>query len=230
MLHQLRKVNQHTNFLPMNAKASCRYMKMTTPELLLRCLREGRDEIDGARRRRGPGPPRRPADDRDRQPRWRRMSCDSTRSTCSSIGAGVAGLSVALGLAGARRVLVLSKGDGSTPWAQGGIAAAVEPADDPADHAHDTAVAGAGLCSDDRAALPGRGRAAAGRRADRRRRALRPRAPTAGCRLTLEGGHRRRRVVHAGGDATGAEVARTLRAAGAAAGVEIVDGGDRARG
>jgi quinolinate synthase len=45
MLHQLRKVNQHTNFLPMNAKASCRYMKMTTPELLLRCLREGRDEI-----------------------------------------------------------------------------------------------------------------------------------------------------------------------------------------
>jgi quinolinate synthase len=46
MLHQLRKVNQHTNFLPMNAKASCRFMKMTTPQLLLRCLREGRDEVD----------------------------------------------------------------------------------------------------------------------------------------------------------------------------------------
>jgi quinolinate synthase len=46
MLHQLRKVNDHTNFLPMNEKASCRFMKMTTPELLLRCLREGRDEID----------------------------------------------------------------------------------------------------------------------------------------------------------------------------------------
>jgi quinolinate synthase len=46
MLHQLRKVNQHTTFLPMNPKASCRFMKMTTPELLLRCLREGRDEID----------------------------------------------------------------------------------------------------------------------------------------------------------------------------------------
>jgi quinolinate synthase len=46
MLHQLRKVNQHTTFLPMNAKASCRYMKMNTPELLVRCLRERRDEVD----------------------------------------------------------------------------------------------------------------------------------------------------------------------------------------
>jgi quinolinate synthase len=45
MLHQLRRLNQHTRFLPMNPKASCRYMKMTTPELLLRCLREGRDEV-----------------------------------------------------------------------------------------------------------------------------------------------------------------------------------------
>jgi quinolinate synthase len=45
MLHQLRKVNSHTNFVPMNSKASCRFMKMTTPALLLRSLREGRDEI-----------------------------------------------------------------------------------------------------------------------------------------------------------------------------------------
>jgi quinolinate synthase len=45
MLHQLRKINGHTNFLPMNPRASCRYMKMNTPELLLRCLREGRDEV-----------------------------------------------------------------------------------------------------------------------------------------------------------------------------------------
>ena len=46
MLHQLQKVNQRTTFLPMNAKASCRFMKMTTPQLLLRALREGRDEVD----------------------------------------------------------------------------------------------------------------------------------------------------------------------------------------
>jgi quinolinate synthase len=46
MLHQLRKINQHTTFLPMNPKASCRFMKMNNPELLLRALREGRDEVD----------------------------------------------------------------------------------------------------------------------------------------------------------------------------------------
>ncbi|GAA1584939.1 quinolinate synthase NadA [Kribbella hippodromi] len=45
MLHQLRKVNQRTTFLPVNPKASCRFMKMITPELLVRCLRQGRDEI-----------------------------------------------------------------------------------------------------------------------------------------------------------------------------------------
>jgi quinolinate synthase len=45
MLHQLRQVNDRTTFLPMNDQASCRYMKMTTPELLLRALREGRDEV-----------------------------------------------------------------------------------------------------------------------------------------------------------------------------------------
>jgi len=45
MLHQLGKANPHTRFLPVNPQASCRFMKMTTPELLLRCLREGRDEI-----------------------------------------------------------------------------------------------------------------------------------------------------------------------------------------
>ena len=46
MLHQLRQANPRANFLPMNPQASCRYMKMITPELLLRCLREGRDEVD----------------------------------------------------------------------------------------------------------------------------------------------------------------------------------------
>lgn len=45
MLHQLRQVNDVTTFVPMNPRASCRFMKMTTPELLLRALREGRDEV-----------------------------------------------------------------------------------------------------------------------------------------------------------------------------------------
>ncbi|HEY3559474.1 MAG TPA: quinolinate synthase NadA [Kribbella sp.] len=45
MLHQLRKVNRRTDFVPVNPKASCRFMKMITPDLLLQCLREGRDEV-----------------------------------------------------------------------------------------------------------------------------------------------------------------------------------------
>ncbi len=49
MLHQLRKANRTTTFLPMNPNASCRFMKMTTPELLLRALRDGRDEVHVAR-------------------------------------------------------------------------------------------------------------------------------------------------------------------------------------
>jgi quinolinate synthase len=39
------EINTRTTFLPMNPAASCRFMKMTTPELLLRALREGRDEV-----------------------------------------------------------------------------------------------------------------------------------------------------------------------------------------
>jgi quinolinate synthase len=46
MLHQLRRINASVDFIPMNPQASCKYMKMITPELLVRCLREGRDEVD----------------------------------------------------------------------------------------------------------------------------------------------------------------------------------------
>ena len=63
------------------------------------------------------------------------------------IGAGVAGLSTALGVVATRSVLVLSAGDGSTPWAQGGIAAAFGD-DDPSDHAYDTGIAGVGFCNE----------------------------------------------------------------------------------
>ncbi|HEY2578746.1 MAG TPA: quinolinate synthase NadA, partial [Streptosporangiaceae bacterium] len=45
MLHQLRKAAPEVEFRPVNAGASCRYMKMITPAALLRCLQEGRDEV-----------------------------------------------------------------------------------------------------------------------------------------------------------------------------------------
>lgn len=46
MLHQLRMANPTTEFEPVNPHASCPFMKMITPEKLLRCLRDGTDEVD----------------------------------------------------------------------------------------------------------------------------------------------------------------------------------------
>jgi len=64
------------------------------------------------------------------------------------IGSGAAGLTAAIRLAKTKRVLVLAKGEisgGSTSWAQGGIAAVLEPGDTFKSHIEDTMVAGAGL-------------------------------------------------------------------------------------
>jgi L-aspartate oxidase len=138
------------------------------------------------------------------------------------IGSGAAGLSAALGLAATRNVLLVSAGSGSTPWAQGGIAAAYGD-DDPLDHAHDTEIAGAGFC-DPRTvrALVEEGPQrlaeliALGARFDR--------DGDGALSRTLEGGHDRRRVVHAGGDASGAEVHRALQQAVQLAGVRTVTG------
>jgi L-aspartate oxidase len=138
------------------------------------------------------------------------------------IGSGVAGLSTALGLAGVRQVLVLSAGDGSSPWAQGGVAAAFG-SDEPLDHQHDTEVAGAGMCDErntrtlvEDAPLRVAELIALGAALDRRADGTLSR--------TLEGGHGRARVVHAGGDATGAEVHRALSAAAAERGIEFLAG------
>ncbi len=137
------------------------------------------------------------------------------------VGAGVAGLSTALGLAATRSVVVLSAGDGSTPWAQGGVATAFGD-DNPADHAADTHVAGAGHCDEDAVRVlveEGPARVAELIASG----AVLDRTPHGELSRTIEGGHGRPRVVHAGGDATGAEVARSLVAAVRAAGVEIRD-------
>lgn len=45
MLHQLRGANPRVRWEPVDARAECRYMKMTTPEVLLRCLRDGTEEV-----------------------------------------------------------------------------------------------------------------------------------------------------------------------------------------
>ncbi len=64
------------------------------------------------------------------------------------IGSGAAGLTAALQLAQQYKVIVLAKGalsDGATAWAQGGIAAVLEPGDTFDSHIEDTMVAGGGL-------------------------------------------------------------------------------------
>jgi L-aspartate oxidase len=146
------------------------------------------------------------------QPGW------SREADVVVVGSGVAGVTTVLAVRRAlpdARILLATKSvldDGSTRWAQGGIAAALGPGDSPAQHLRDTLTAGAGLC-DERAvhALVTDGPPAVrrlisiGAEFDRE-----PSGPLA---LTMEGGHLRRRIAHAGGDATGAEISRALLAA-----------------
>src|SRR5690606_37499753 len=68
------------------------------------------------------------------------------------IGSGAAGLTLALNLADRLSVAVLSKGslsEGSTFWAQGGVAAVLDDTDNVDAHVQDTLIAGAGLCHED---------------------------------------------------------------------------------
>jgi L-aspartate oxidase len=133
------------------------------------------------------------------------------------VGTGVAGLAAALAAhrRGAR-VIVLSKaGDTATFYAQGGIAVVVPRTDDSVEaHVADTLAAGGGLCdpaavtsivADGYAAVAELVSNGAAFDEDGRGRWT----------LTREGGHSRRRIVHAGGDATGAEVQRALDRASA---------------
>ncbi|MDH6137291.1 L-aspartate oxidase [Kitasatospora sp. MAA4] len=129
------------------------------------------------------------------------------------VGSGVAGLTVALGVRKAGlRVTVVTKAmldDGSTRWAQGGIAAALGEGDTPEQHLADTLVAGAGLCDEEAV------RTLVTEGPDAVRHLIATGAAfdqdTDGeILLTREGGHHRNRIVHAGGDATGAEISRAL--------------------
>ena len=122
------------------------------------------------------------------------------------VGAGVAGLYAALCAAAEGRVLVLAKGPlrlTTSSLAQGGIAAALGDDDSPALHAEDTVRAGRGLSRPSAAA-------ALTREASARIRDLVELGVEFDEDLGLEGGHGRRRVVHAGGAATGDRVARAL--------------------
>ena len=132
------------------------------------------------------------------------------------VGSGIAGLATAIhARRGGHRVLLVTKrfiDEGSTMWAQGGIAAALADDDTPAEHLADTLVAGAGLCDRDAARVLAYEGPAAVRRLVRWG-AQFDRGPTGRLALGREGGHLRHRIAHAGGDATGAEIVRALAAA-----------------
>lgn len=133
------------------------------------------------------------------------------------IGSGLAGLTLALTLAErgcpGHKIALICKtrlGEGASQWAQGGIAAVLDPADSLETHVQDTLVAGAGLCDEaaTRTIVAGGSDAIAWLA-----RLGTPFTPdttqASGWHLTREGGHAQRRIVHAA-DATGAAVMSTL--------------------
>ena len=122
------------------------------------------------------------------------------------VGGGVAGLFAALCAAAEGDVLVLTKGSllaSTSLLAQGGIAAAVGADDSPALHAEDTLQTGRGVCRPSAVEV-------LTEEAPARIRDLVELGVEFDDGLGLEGGHSRRRVVHAGGAATGDRVARLL--------------------
>ncbi|GGP41274.1 L-aspartate oxidase [Streptomyces variabilis] len=142
------------------------------------------------------------------------------------VGSGVAGLTAALRCeAAGLATVVVTKArldDGSTRWAQGGIAAALGEGDTPEQHLDDTLVAGAGLCDEEAVRIlvtegpdAVRRLIATGAQFDK--------AGDGGLELTREGGHHRRRIAHAGGDATGAEISRALVEAVRARGMRTIE-------
>lgn len=128
------------------------------------------------------------------------------------IGAGLAGLYTALNIEERYSCLILAKDtiDISNSWfAQGGIAAAISSDDAPIFHQEDTLIAGAGLCDEDAVGVL----VAEGPYDINRLLSLRVPFDLnefGDLQITREGGHRKNRIVHAGGDATGRETVKAL--------------------
>ncbi len=133
------------------------------------------------------------------------------QADCVVIGAGIAGLFTALRLSRYADVTLITKKsliDSNTQWAQGGIAAVTSEVDTPALHMQDTLMAGAGLCDPEAVhVLVHEGPYGVkkliqyGVHFDEENGEI---------ALTKEGAHSRRRILHAQGDATGAEIVRGL--------------------
>ncbi|MDO8614877.1 MAG: L-aspartate oxidase [Dehalococcoidia bacterium] len=140
------------------------------------------------------------------------------------IGSGIAGLYAAILAREHGSVLVLTKGsidDCNTRWAQGGIAAPVGPGDSPEKHLRDTIEAGAGLVDEEAA------RVLTAEAADRIDDLVRLGVPFdtvhGEIALAREGAHSLPRVLHAGGDATGAHIELTLSSVARLEGITVLE-------
>ncbi len=139
------------------------------------------------------------------------------------IGGGIAGLSVALRLPEHLRVVLFTKGllgESNTRYAQGGLTVALGADDSPELHFQDTIAAGAGLCDEtavriltEEAPAAVRWLISMGVQFDRAQPGSDTHATGDGLLLGREAAHSRWRVLHAGGDATGAEIERALTTA-----------------
>ncbi|MEX2627159.1 MAG: FAD-binding protein, partial [Ilumatobacteraceae bacterium] len=141
------------------------------------------------------------------------------------LGSGAAGLAAALAARPVRSVLVVTKDElaaGSTAWAQGGLAGVLHPEDSLEDHVRDTLAAGAGLCDEDVVRQLVDDAPKSIRYLMRLGAAFDPDEGGADIALTREGGHSHDRIVHSGGDRSGAEVQRTLDESALGAGVEVM--------
>jgi L-aspartate oxidase len=127
------------------------------------------------------------------------------------VGSGIAAISAAITAAEEATVLLITKSEmkeSNTYYAQGGVAAALDPTDDPEGHLRDTLIAGAGLCDEEAVRKlvtegPARVREliAWGTPFDRENGEI---------AFTLEGGHSHHRIIHADGDATGRAIEISL--------------------
>ncbi len=128
------------------------------------------------------------------------------------IGSGAAGLALALNLSEHSKIAILSKNrlkDGSTWWAQGGIAAVLDDKDSIEAHVKDTVKAGGGLCHLDAVTFTVENSADAIAWLIKQGVNFTRNTDNDDFHLTKEGGHSHRRIIHST-DATGKEVHRTL--------------------
>lgn len=141
------------------------------------------------------------------------------------LGSGAAGLSAALAARPVRGVLVVTKdvlSAGATQWAQGGLAGVLDPTDTIENHVRDTLAAGAGLCDEAVVRELVKEAPKSIRYLMRLGAAFDPDRGGTDIALTREGGHSHNRIVHSGGDQSGAEVQRTLDESAVGAGVEVL--------